>query len=79
MRRSGARQATHALMVFMLGCFAAWYFVTYFVTLPAAAWDHWGGNRGGTRFSPLQQITPANVGRLVRCWEFHTGDLARAG
>jgi quinoprotein glucose dehydrogenase len=37
----------------------------------------WGGDRGGTRFSPLQQITPANVDRLVRGWEFHTGDLAR--
>ena len=31
------------------------------------------------RFSPLAQITPANVGNLVRAWEFRTGDLdARA-
>ncbi len=27
------------------------------------------------RFSPLTQITPANVGNLVRAWEFRTGDL----
>jgi quinoprotein glucose dehydrogenase len=64
-------------MVLMLGCFAAGYFVMCFVTSPASAWDNWGGDRGGTRFSPLQQRTSANVDRLVRSWEFHTGDLAR--
>jgi quinoprotein glucose dehydrogenase len=42
---------------------------------PALAWEHWGGDRGGQRFSPLAQITPANVGNLVRAWEFRTGDL----
>src|ERR1700681_5089362 len=46
---------------------------------PALAWEHWGGDRGGQRFSPLAQITPANVGNLVRAFEFRTGDLeARA-
>jgi len=43
---------------------------------PAFGWDYWGGDQGGTRFSPLNQITPANVDSLVRAWEFHTGDLA---
>ncbi|MGH6750956.1 MAG: PQQ-binding-like beta-propeller repeat protein, partial [Bradyrhizobium sp.] len=42
---------------------------------PAFAWEHWGGDRGGMRFSPLTQITPDNVGNLVRAWEFRTGDL----
>ena len=42
---------------------------------PALAWEHWGGDRGGARFSKLTQITPANVGNLVRAWEFSTGDL----
>ena len=41
----------------------------------ASAWEHWGGDQGGTRFSRLAQVTPANVGNLVRAWEFHTGDL----
>ena len=45
------------------------------VAPPAFAWDHWGGDRGGQRYSPLAQITPANVGDLVRAFEFHTGDL----
>ncbi len=43
---------------------------------PAAAWDYWGGDAGGTRFSKLDQITPANVDRLVRAWDYRTGDLA---
>ena len=51
----------------------------HLVLLPASAWEHWGGDRGGSRFSPLNQITPDNVGNLVRAWEFRTGDLdARA-
>ena len=52
-------------------------FVTLGVCLPSLAfgWEHWGGDRGGSRFSPLAQITPGNVGNLVRAWEFRTGDL----
>jgi quinoprotein glucose dehydrogenase len=42
---------------------------------PGFAWEYWGGDQGGTRFSRLAQITPANVGDLVRAWEFHSGDL----
>jgi quinoprotein glucose dehydrogenase len=44
---------------------------------PASAWEHWGGDGGGTHFSALDHITPGNVARLVRAWEFRTGDLAR--
>jgi hypothetical protein len=52
-------------------------FVTLAVCLPSLAfgWEHWGGDHGGSRFSPLTQITPGNVGNLVRAWEFRTGDL----
>jgi quinoprotein glucose dehydrogenase len=46
-----------------------------FIAGPAFAWEHWGGDRGGTRFSPLAMITPANVDSLVRAWQFRTGDL----
>jgi quinoprotein glucose dehydrogenase len=45
------------------------------IAAPAFAWEHWGGDRGGTRFSPLAAITPANVGNLVTAWQFRTGDL----
>src|SRR5437016_5676097 len=46
-----------------------------FMFSPGWAWEHWGGDAGGLRFSPLTQITPDNVGNLVRAWEFRTGDL----
>src|SRR5258708_23887150 len=49
--------------------------ILFLCVSPALAWEHWGGDRGGMRFSPLTQITPANVGNLVRAWEFRTGDL----
>ncbi|MDI4233198.1 pyrroloquinoline quinone-dependent dehydrogenase [Bradyrhizobium sp. Arg237L] len=44
---------------------------------PALAWEHWGGDPGGSRFSPLKEITPDNVANLIRAWEFRTGDLDR--
>lgn len=46
-----------------------------FAVRPGAAWESWGGDAGGSRFSPLQEITPDNVGNLVRAFEFRTGDL----
>jgi quinoprotein glucose dehydrogenase len=54
---------------------AACFIVIAFAASSARAWDHWGGDQGGTRFSKLDQITPANVGNLVRAWQFRTGDL----
>jgi quinoprotein glucose dehydrogenase len=74
-RNSSSREmiaATCWPLRYLLGLLA----VPLFVAAPALAWEHWGGDRGGMRFSPLAQITPANVGRLVRAWEFRTGDLA---
>ena len=47
------------------------------IAAPAYGWDHWGGDSGGTRFSPLAQITPDNVTNLVPAWQFRTGDLDR--
>jgi quinoprotein glucose dehydrogenase len=37
-------------------------------------WPVWGRDPGGSRFSPLNQITPANVGELAVAWEYRTGD-----
>ncbi len=31
-------------------------------------WPRYARDYGGTRFSPLQQITPANVGGLTTAW-----------
>ena len=40
-----------------------------------ADWPYYGGDGMAQRFSPLTQITPANVGQLERAFVFHTGDL----
>jgi quinoprotein glucose dehydrogenase len=37
-------------------------------------WAHYGRDPGGARFSPLAQVTRANVGRLAVAWRFHTGE-----
>ncbi|PYR01305.1 MAG: pyrroloquinoline quinone-dependent dehydrogenase, partial [Acidobacteria bacterium] len=36
-------------------------------------WPSHDHDAGGQRFSPLKQITPANVSRLQRAWSFDTG------
>jgi quinoprotein glucose dehydrogenase len=50
-------------------------FILTMLCAPSFAWEHWGGDSGGMRFSDLAQITPANVGNLIRAWKFRTGDL----
>jgi len=37
-------------------------------------WPAYGGSEAARRFSPLGQITAANVGKLKRAWLIHTGD-----
>ncbi|WP_262522891.1 membrane-bound PQQ-dependent dehydrogenase, glucose/quinate/shikimate family [Agrobacterium tumefaciens] len=39
----------------------------------AGNWLHYGNDRGGTRFSALEQLTPANVSRLKPIWTVHVG------
>ena len=41
---------------------------------PASDWPHYGGGPDQTRYSPLTQITPANVGQLQVAWTYDTGD-----
>ncbi|MFM6932919.1 MAG: pyrroloquinoline quinone-dependent dehydrogenase [Novosphingobium sp.] len=37
----------------------------------AGDWSTYGHDKGGQRHSPLDQITPANVGRLAPAWTYH--------
>ncbi len=53
---------------------------TFFLTLISLAsasaqtdWPMFGHDPGARRFSPLKQITAANVARLRPAWTFHTG------
>jgi quinoprotein glucose dehydrogenase len=38
---------------------------------PAKEWPTYGHDPGGMRFSPLTQITPANVAQLKTAWVYH--------
>jgi membrane-bound PQQ-dependent dehydrogenase (glucose/quinate/shikimate family) len=40
-------------------------------------WPQYGRTPGSTRFSPLTQLTPANVRKLKVAWIYRTGDLPR--
>ncbi|EZP74456.1 Glucose dehydrogenase [Sphingomonas paucimobilis] len=40
-----------------------------------ADWPAYGGSESARRFSPLTQITPANVASLEQVWLTHTGDM----
>src|SRR4029453_1697950 len=38
---------------------------------PSTAWPTYGHDPGGMRFSPLPELTPANVGELKGAWAYH--------
>jgi len=40
---------------------------------PVGEWRSYGNDVGGSRFSPLDQLTPGNVGKLQKIWETHVG------
>ena len=45
--------------------------------VPDGEWHAYGRTQHGTRYSPLAQLTPSNVDRLEKVWEFSTGDRRR--
>jgi quinoprotein glucose dehydrogenase len=49
--------------------------VNYVALETGVDWPAYGGTHAATRYSPLAQITPDNVGQLEQIWEFRTGDL----
>src|ERR1700675_3062864 len=38
---------------------------------PGEDWPNYGNDRGAMRYSPLTQITPANVASLRVAWNYH--------
>ena len=42
---------------------------------PAADWPAYGRDPGGSRFSPLADLTPKNVQYLEPAWTYHTGEV----
>jgi len=43
--------------------------------MPGKDWPVYGGSELARRYSPLDQITAANVSKLTKVWSFHTGDM----
>jgi len=50
--------------------------LTLAASVPAQEWRHYGGDAGGSRYSPLKQITRDNVTRLQVAWTYRTGDFS---
>ncbi|MCU1260780.1 MAG: quinoprotein glucose dehydrogenase, partial [Bryobacterales bacterium] len=42
----------------------------------AQDWPVYGGDAGGTRYSPLKQINRTNIATLKPAWTYHTGDIS---
>jgi quinoprotein glucose dehydrogenase len=69
--RLSARCMTLGCAALLAGCGG------HYVPPPPAAdagWAHYGGDAGGTRYSPASQITPANVKHLKVAWTFRSGE-----
>lgn len=43
---------------------------------PVEEWPAYGNDAGSSRYSPLKEITKANVGRLKVAWTYRTGDVS---
>jgi quinoprotein glucose dehydrogenase len=65
--KSGASVAACAGGVFIPGARAA-------VKDPAREWQHYGGDPGASRYSPLNQINRSNASRLKVAWVHRTED-----
>jgi quinoprotein glucose dehydrogenase len=47
--------------------------------IPDGDWPVYGRTSAGLRYSPLTEITPANVAGLKVAWTYHTGDVRGEG
>jgi quinoprotein glucose dehydrogenase len=55
---------------------AAWIAPTALLA-ETSSWPSYGNDPGGSRYAPLDQITPANVSSLEVAWIMNHGDVAR--
>src|SRR4051812_10186723 len=53
--------------------------MTFAQAPPARDWPAYGGDAEGRRYSPLTQITRANVARLQVAWQFDPRDAPGGG
>jgi quinoprotein glucose dehydrogenase len=43
---------------------------------PSKEWPAYGGDQGASRYSPIEQLTPANIRNLKVAWVHHTEDAS---
>ena len=61
----------------ILSCIYILAWTLFIVGRPLAQeWPHYGGDTGGSKYSPLDSINRSNVGNLKVAWTFNTGDLS---
>jgi quinoprotein glucose dehydrogenase len=65
---------TGIMLAVLNGCGAGAQPIDY--SGPVAEWPSYGNDAGGQRYSPLTQITRANVDRLEVAWTYRSGDMA---
>jgi quinoprotein glucose dehydrogenase len=70
------RLVTLAAIVLCAAVTGAWCAAAAPTDGPIAEWPYYGGDAGGSRYSPLTQITKDNVAALRVAWEYHTGDVS---
>jgi quinoprotein glucose dehydrogenase len=66
-----------ALMVYFALISTVALIGTVAAAAPDGGWPAYGGDEGGTRYSPLTVITPSNVGELRVAWTFRTGEMGQ--
>lgn len=69
------RSRAVGLIVFLVGAFAAAHLAAQ---TSNSDWSAYGHDAGGTRYSPLAQISRSNVQQLKPAWTYHTGALEPA-
>lgn len=79
LRRRTVRYASASLLLSAMAA-VAWRYRPVHIEIsndgPTADWPSYGNDRGGSRYSPLTQITPGNVQHLEIAWEYHHGDVS---
>jgi quinoprotein glucose dehydrogenase len=80
-RVGGARAAaaSAALALLLLACDGPTRADAAAGESPPAGWPVYGGDAGGSRWSPLADVNRWNVASLEIAWTFHTGDVIGKG
>jgi quinoprotein glucose dehydrogenase len=66
-------------VLLLVALFAGWRFLSVASQSASGSWPAVNLDPGATRYSPLNEITPANVGHLKVAWIYHMKPAGRPG